>query len=659
MVVFGPVVARTRFHLRDAMRLQTGRPAILLGVRTALATMVPQLLAPYAGLTIATWASLGGFVVSLVDKGGAYRMRAKMTGALAIGGTFAVLLGSLVAHSPVLDLTVMFVGSAACMLAGAWGPAATSVGNSIAVQLAIALARPMPPDQVWLPAVGFAIGGGLAMVIALVLWPVRVYAPVRRAVAAVLREVAGHARELASRRDVGSTAWRAELTARHRVMREAIETARSTLAAVRRGRRGESARGARLLVTVQLADRIVGTLVALEDVLDASGATPPAALARLADTLAALAAAVVDERGRAPAPPEAPVAPDASAADRLVARALADAAAAARMVDGLATASEPVPPIDLEDDRGPAPSALDVLRAQLHPDAVIFRHAVRVAVVATIGVLLGQALALHRGYWVTLTATLLLQPHGPATVTKGIQRIGGTVLGGVLAALLAAALHDPRAMIVAVGVLAAVTAAVLQLNYGLFSLFLTPTFVLLSEIHATDANLVEVRIVNTLLGAALAIAGSLVLWPHRERERLGVQLAAGLEAVRAYLAVALAAHAPPELARARRRVGLAFNNADLSFQRVLAEGGIAAPRAEAYMTLLLYGRRLSSAITALASVGDPAAGRPQAAALDAALVALAAAVRAERAPPDADLPAAPPRLVEQLTILYDAAARIA
>ena len=54
-------------HVREALRLSAARPAVALGARTAIATVLPLLLARLIGPTAATWASLTGFSVALAD----------------------------------------------------------------------------------------------------------------------------------------------------------------------------------------------------------------------------------------------------------------------------------------------------------------------------------------------------------------------------------------------------------------------------------------------------------------------------------------------------------------------------------------------------------------------------------------------------------------
>jgi uncharacterized membrane protein YccC len=145
-------------------------------------------------------------------------------------------------------------------------------------------------------------------------------------------------------------------------------------------------------------------------------------------------------------------------------------------------------------------SPLAALRAVLAPDSVILRYALRVGLVTAAAVWLTWALDLKRGYWVTITIVNILQPYTGATTLKAMQRVLGTVIGGALTALFGALFHDPWAILGLTFVFSAACVALLPLNYAAFSIFLTPTFVLLAEANAGDWHLAGLRIVNTLLG---------------------------------------------------------------------------------------------------------------------------------------------------------------
>ena len=473
------------------------------------------------------------------------------------------------------------------------------------------------------------------MLLSLVLWPLRPYRPVRLAVGGAYRAVAGYADEL--------SAWlRTEDAPGPTGVRRALETARAALATVRRGRPGESGRGERLLVLGETADQLFGHLFGLSELVEGTSPSPEHARGRaaLADSLPAIAAslrAIADEieneedagkveiewRGdrlramlpsaeRASGEDRARYEHAAELFDRMAQYARVAAAVAASLNDG-----RPVP--ELADGRQPEDAEPTVpvmapLRAALTWDSMILRFAVRVGLVTALAVALTAALDLRRGYWVTITAVLILQPYVGATSTRALQRVLGTIVGGMLTAALAAAFHDPVAILVMVFVFSGVSVALLPLNYAAFSLFLTPTFVLLAEASAGDWHLAGLRIANTILGGGLALAGSRLLWPTPEAERTPAYLAAALRAVRAYLDEVAArfedrSEAASRAIRARRRmVGLAILNADESLQRSLGEHRGPPEALAPLMTLTTYIRRLTASVAGLGL--EPACARP-------------------------------------------------
>jgi uncharacterized membrane protein YccC len=676
----------------------------MLGVRTALATVLPLVASPGIGPSAAAWASIGGFTVALADKGGSYRTRAQTMGGVTLAATLSVTVGALAAAHSWIAVPLMLVWATTCAFAAVFGPAAAAGGTTVAVLFAVSLASPAPTPRLALER-GLAIlgGGGGAMALALFFWPVRVYKPARYAVARSFRALAAHVRAL----HPSTTAVHG-----HAAIRDAIEAARGVLAATRRGRSGESGRGARLLVLLQLADRMFAAVIALEEVLESlTTADAPAplvdearrALAGLAASLEELAGRIETER-KLPAPPAFDWGPDgvrAAAAGHAAALSparRADAEHAAALLARLRGFAElsfdtagtlydqrptaETPPAALDRD---GPRLGELLRDNLSRDSVLLRHALRVGVSAAAAVAATRAIGLGRGYWVTLTVIILLQPYTPATSLKTLQRVAGTVAGGILAAVLVAKLHDARLVLVVAALLAGVSAAIVQLNYALFSFFLTPTFILLADAHARDWHLAELRIVNTLLGGALAFAGSRLLWPHDEQRRFPEEMARALGALRDYFAevmhVVIEGVPPPapSLPPLRRRFGLAMNAAEASFQRLVAEPGGEPAALEPLMTLLLFARRFGATVNAFASARTVTPTQPYAATLTAfarevevVLDDLEAAIRAGRPPaplaPLDDAVAAVEstpiaarlgRLAGQLAVLHEAAARAA
>ncbi|HKT58776.1 MAG TPA: FUSC family protein, partial [Gemmatimonadales bacterium] len=491
----------------------------------------------------------------------------------------------------------------------------------------------------------------------------------------------------------------------------AQEVARAALATVRRGRPGESGRGERLLVLGETADQVYGNLFGLTDVMEslhgeANGGGAQRALAEVTrdvgETLRTIATAI-EEEDRSPAVTvgwsgdtlrrsleaageelDADTLAHYRHAAQILDRTAQYAGVAAAVAAGLNAGSQP-PPLErkgeIEDTEPPLPW-LAPLRAALSPDSLVSRYALRLAIVTAAAVALTSALGLKRGYWVTITAVIILQPFVGATSLRALQRVLGTVVGGALAALLAAWFHSPTAVLVMVFVFSAVSVALLPLNYAVFSVFLTPTFVLLAEASAGDWHLAGLRIVNTLLGGGLAVAGTWLLWPSPEAERLPEHLAEVLETMRGYLAEVIARFADRSdaagdaIRAARRRVGLAILNAEQSLERLLGEQRGRADDVTPAMTLVTYARRFTASVAALALSRHSVAAVPAealapfASGMDQALADLAAAITEGRRPQPLEPVGEPPdptlppllrgrltRLRRQLKTLHDAVER--
>jgi len=257
-------------------------------------------------------------------------------------------------------------------------------------------------------------------------------------------------------------------------------------------------------------------------------------------------------------------------------------------------------------------------------------------------------------------------------------------VGGILAAAVAAWMHDPHVLMLLVFVTAGLAIALMPVNYGLFTIFVTLTFVLLAEMETGDWSLAGVRIVNTLIGGALALVGSWLLWERPEKELLPEQMATALRADREFFQQAMSAYlegrtdADPAVTEARRKMGLATINAEASFQRLLYEPRRRTEPLEPLMTLLAYTRRFAASVISLSSSQhERATGAVRSRLEDFAhtveqgLDDIADAVARGRSPAplpdftgllghpseDALLHAQLERVVRQLSVLHEAAAR--
>ncbi|MET0341227.1 MAG: FUSC family protein [Polyangiales bacterium] len=679
---------RNSFIVREALRIANARPDWFAGLRGALATALPLLLAAAWHTPELTYMSLAGFSTALSDKGGAYRTRAFFMLVLAVCGATVTVLGTLCAAHTIpallLTLSVVFAGAFVRL----FGAQATSVGITVSFSMVLALAQPAPSvaSAFWSGA-AFLAGCAWAAFLALVLWPLRPYRPIRFAIGGALRELAQIAESLVA----ASTQADAQVSRRVQLgkAREAIEAARAQSGTARRGRPGPTKRGEQLVALLEAIDQLFGALVALEDglALESPASLPlhrawvDQAARLVAHELPQIAEELQEEvvpgshvahRAEAAALQRSFAQP-ADAAGEHVLRVLAltlerleQVAELARAIDDPAAPQRAsrAEPTDLtsEASRG------SLVRDNLTLDSAIFRHALRASISTGVALLAMHALHVEHGYWATLTCVAIIQPHGAATWAKALQRVIGTIIGAGLAMVITHYVHDPRIIIALVCLLIAIAMALLPLNYGVFAVFLTPAFVLLAAAHGGPQGLAWLRVTNTLIGAVAALLGARVLFPLSERDALRPAMARALGALLGLLEVV----ARPELETAqlraaRRKLGLALLNAEASYQRLLTETGIRPEESEALLSLLLHAHRLSSGLIALGvTAGTPAHARLVARAdeLKRGIAELRDAIAECRPPLMADALPAPKAgsgrvdaLFEQLAVLRGAAAR--
>jgi hypothetical protein len=173
---------------------------------------------------------------------------------------------------------------------------------------------------------------------------------------------------------------------------------------------------------------------------------------------------------------------------------------------------------------------------------------------------------------------IVLKPDFATTLSRGLGRSVGTLLGaGLVTLLLAALAPSPAGLIVLTVALYAASVAVLRANYVLYSVGIASLVVVLLAFTGSPApSLAADRVFYTLLGAARALAAYAV-WPTWERTRVADRLAELVEIDGRYGAALLHAWADPAgadraaLQRLRRAARLARSNAEASVDRWLSE----------------------------------------------------------------------------------------
>jgi uncharacterized membrane protein YccC len=680
------------------------------GIRAGLAVAVAMSVCHLLGQPIG-WAALGGFEAILVDNGGPYRSRLMTMGTLMAGGAAACVLGSMAATPLALALLVTATFCFAVTFARV---IAQPIASTSVIVLVIYFAGygGATHSLHWslIEALQFVMGGACAAVLSLILWPLDPFRPARQAVASCYEVLAGFTAgvKATAPRSEEREAERSRVHQLQRTMRLKMEEARRSLetTAARTASRtlrarsltvlletvdmlfAETIRWTELVESVEDEDSRVQILASLRWLSEAEFAVAKGLSERPADDAMSFAPegsqSLDHVRGRAEK-----IARNVGAEGSVMAYFAADERDALQNIEiafesiraiwsGVDVRSGDVAKRwsmladrGVEERRLAAGAAMgwkEILIANWTGSSVMMRHALRLAVVGAIDVLVLWVMHFSHGSWLGMTSVIVLQPYGSGTLRKSLERVGGTIAGGVLAAVLAASIRDQMGIMVVITVASVLTLATYAVNYAWYSFFLTPTFVLMSLPHLRDWHFAGVRIEMTAIGALVAVLAMRLLWPEKERVALWRLLGHGAAADAAYVQAMVRfwkvntdqkSIAEREiLAPARRRSGLAVIDAQETLDRLLLEPEIGWRNSnrsnsswESALTFVTYLQRFTRAVTTLAVVGVPSesvlrrvdevAGR---------LDALSRRLLAHETPELEYVPLAPPLLSEESNI---------
>ncbi|RQR29518.1 hypothetical protein DIE23_21685 [Burkholderia sp. Bp9143] len=210
-------------------------------------------------------------------------------------------------------------------------------------------------------------------------------------------------------------------------------------------------------------------------------------------------------------------------------------------------------------------------------DRLVWGHALRVAIASVLAFMIGTTLSVTFAYWGAIAAIVVTQPISANTWLRVLERACGTLVGGMIAAVLLTNLSGPMAMALAILALSAVTVALRLVNYGLFVVFLTPMFMLMSNFIHPAEGLIVARLTNEFVGACVGVAASFLLWPQKESNVLTAAVSAAISANMTFaIAVLLMGEGDDgvmaTLDRLQSDAGLASSRLEVARERMLLEG---------------------------------------------------------------------------------------
>ncbi|MFF4015443.1 FUSC family protein [Streptomyces sp. NPDC001843] len=527
-------------------------------------------------------ASMGALSGVIGDTADAYRMRLLNIAVPQLFGAIGVTLGALVFGQGWLAVAAVTGVALISGMISTIGAVASVSGLLLLLNAVIGAGLPLPGPW-WLAPALMTGGGLLVLLLTLLAWPLRSGVPERTAVADTYRTVAAL---LAA----SGTDRTDEYDAARHAVTQSLNQSYDLILAHRARHHGRSRELTRLLAQLNAITPVVE-------------AAPMAHLA-----------------GR-PLPPEIP------AAVRHLAQAVetgytgpigltalpTPVTETARAVDhALRHAAEVVTSPDVDprgiDDRLGRPAALGVRTARAARNVVLSAHSWRYGLRLALCIGIAQALVslvpVPRSYWVALTITFVLKPDFGSVFSRALLRALGTVAGLLIAAAVLAEVPRGWWDVPVILILAPLIPALTPRGYGYQTAAITPVILLLSDIlnHQGTALLVP-RLVDSLLGCAIALVAGYLLWPESWHTRVGDRLANAVADTARYVESAFGDATdtttdPASRARMRRRLYRDLSAIRTEFQRALTEPPPTGRRAAAWWPLVVAVERIVDATTA-------------------------------------------------------------
>ena len=399
-------------------------------MRCTIGVAIPLLAATALGRpALGVPAAIGAFITGFTSLQGIYRTRLTAVLLAALGMSVTSFVGGIAAHStPALVAATVVAGYAVGTL-GQISTVASTVALNSFVAFILFSSQPLTLPAATQDSALVLAGGVIQATLILIAWPLSRRAAERTALADVYRNLAAYATAIA-----GGSPGFPPITP--------VATARQVLADPQPfASAGELARLRRLLEDSELIRRRLGAAAATNG--------EAAKFAAAAEPLAEIARLLTGEQRASSAGETATADLEFAGAD--FAAHVRDALEAATML-----ATGRIPRFGLLSKPRPGPYVRNRI--------VWFgRDSIRFAVVLGIAMAIGRHFQADRGYWIPMTAALVLKPDFQTTFVRGFGRIGGTLVGAVVATLAAAPLRG-HALLQTAGVIATAAAAYLTFN---------------------------------------------------------------------------------------------------------------------------------------------------------------------------------------------------
>jgi uncharacterized membrane protein YccC len=232
---------------------------------------------------------------------------------------------------------------------------------------------------------------------------------------------------------------------------------------------------------------------------------------------------------------------------------------------------------------------VQILRENFTPQSPIFKHAARLTIAMLLGYVLGIIFPIQNAYWILLTIVVIMRPGYTLTKERSNHRLYGTLLGAAIAGMVVILVQNIYLYSVLALVSLVLSLSFIQKNYRTSSIFVTTGIIFIYALIKPDAfDVIQYRVIDTLTGAAIAMAAISLLWPSWESLSIKGNIVKALYANRSYLAQIARYNqhktqntTPYKLAR--KEAFLQMGNLNAAFQRMSQE-----PKSKQHNLMKIY-----------------------------------------------------------------------
>ncbi|MFH7805284.1 MULTISPECIES: YccS family putative transporter [unclassified Acinetobacter] len=175
------------------------------------------------------------------------------------------------------------------------------------------------------------------------------------------------------------------------------------------------------------------------------------------------------------------------------------------------------------------------IKQHLTPESVLFRHAIRVSIVLFIGYIFVQITQIQYGYWILLTALFVSQPNFNATKRRLRLRIVGTLVGIILGYAILYFIPSIEGQLLLLILSGVLFFELRSKQYAQATAFITILALINFNLDGLGFAAALPRMIDTLIGCALAWFGVSFIFPDWKFRRLPRNIRRSLNAQCEYL----------------------------------------------------------------------------------------------------------------------------